>query len=183
MNRRLQQFLSAENLTQAQFADAIGVARASISHILAGRNKPGFDFIERMALTYPDLNLDWLICGKGKMYKRGGNDIFGQLSPAAPADENAHAGAPEAVFDIPDAIPAADKEVSDDLPEFEEDYYEERQLEGDSSVIEPHLEASAEDAPESNGQLHIIADNHTGKERVIKKIVAFYSDNTFKELY
>ena len=45
MNIRLQQFLSAENLSQAQFADIIGVARASVSHIIAGRNKPGFDFI------------------------------------------------------------------------------------------------------------------------------------------
>lgn len=69
MNTRLQQFLNAENISQAQFADTIGVARASISHILAGRNKPGFDFIERMAGRYPSLNLEWLITGKGKMYK------------------------------------------------------------------------------------------------------------------
>ena len=69
MNTRLQQFLNAENISQAQFADSIGVARASISHILAGRNKPGFDFIERMASRYPSLNLEWLITGKGKMYK------------------------------------------------------------------------------------------------------------------
>lgn len=68
MNRRLQQFLAAENISQSQFADTIGVARASISHILAGRNKPGFDFIERTAKHFPELNLDWLITGRGKMY-------------------------------------------------------------------------------------------------------------------
>lgn len=69
MNKRLQQFLSAENISQAQFADTIGVARASVSHILAGRNKPGFDFMERMSRRYPALSLEWLITGKGKMYK------------------------------------------------------------------------------------------------------------------
>ena len=68
MNKRLLQFLSAENISQAQFADTIDVARASVSHIIAGRNKPGFDFIESMALHYPSLNLEWLITGKGKMY-------------------------------------------------------------------------------------------------------------------
>ena len=68
MNRRLQQFLAAENISQSQFADTIGVARASISHILAGRNKPCFDFIERTAKHFPELNLDWLITGRGKMY-------------------------------------------------------------------------------------------------------------------
>lgn len=69
MNTRLQQFLSAENLTQSQFADSIGVARASISHILAGRNKPGFEFVENLAKRYPALNIEWFITGKGRMYK------------------------------------------------------------------------------------------------------------------
>lgn len=73
MNHRLEQFLSAENVSQAQFADKIGVARASVSHILAGRNRPGFDFIENMARFYPSLNLEWLITGKGKMYKEASN--------------------------------------------------------------------------------------------------------------
>ena len=71
MNFRLQQFLAAENISQAQFADQIGVARASVSHIIAGRNKPGFDFIQNMSRAYPDLNLEWLINGKGRMYKDG----------------------------------------------------------------------------------------------------------------
>lgn len=69
MNKRLQQFLSAENISQSQFAEKIGVAKASVSHILSGRNKPGFEFIESMANCYPNLNLDWLIGGKGRMYK------------------------------------------------------------------------------------------------------------------
>ena len=69
MNKRLLQFLNAENISQSVFADTIGVARASVSHILAGRNKPGFDFIESMARHYPTLSLEWLIVGKGRMYK------------------------------------------------------------------------------------------------------------------
>ncbi len=69
MDKRFQQFLTAENITQSQLAERIGVAKASVSHILAGRNKPGFEFIESMAKCYPNLNLDWLIVGKGKMYK------------------------------------------------------------------------------------------------------------------
>lgn len=96
MNTRLQQFLTAENISQSQFADTIGVARASVSHILAGRNKPGFDFIENMSRRFPTLNLEWLITGKGKMYKQAPenkevslfetNDLFNQPdSTPAPA--------------------------------------------------------------------------------------------------
>ena len=57
MNKRLQQFLNAENISQSQFADTLNVARAGVSHILAGRNKPGFDFIESLILHFPDLNI------------------------------------------------------------------------------------------------------------------------------
>ena len=69
MNRRLLQFLQAENLTQTQIADTLSVARGSVSHILAGRNKPGYDFLESLLLHFPRLNLEWLLTGKGRMYR------------------------------------------------------------------------------------------------------------------
>ena len=69
MNTRLKQFLAAENISQAQFADTINVVRASVSHVLAGRNNPSYDFIRAIMDKYPALNIEWLILGKGKMYK------------------------------------------------------------------------------------------------------------------
>lgn len=69
MKQRLEQFLSAENLTRAQFADSINVARAAISHIMAGRNNPSYEFIVNTMTAYPTLNIEWLLKGKGKMYK------------------------------------------------------------------------------------------------------------------
>ena len=90
MNRRLLQFLQAENLTQTQFADTLSVARGSVSHILSGRNKPGYDFLESLLLHYPQLNLDWLLTGKGRMYNALESasdpsqlDLFPVSSPAA----------------------------------------------------------------------------------------------------
>lgn len=75
MNTRLKQFLAAENITQAQLADNLNVVRASISHILSGRNNPGYDFIRVMMQKYPKLNMEWLILGKGKMYKESPADV------------------------------------------------------------------------------------------------------------
>ena len=69
MNTRLKQFLAAENISQSQFADTIKVVRASVSHILAGRNKPGYEFLSGLMSHYPNLNIEWLMFGKGKMYK------------------------------------------------------------------------------------------------------------------
>lgn len=69
MKDRLQQFLEVEQLSPARLADIMGIQRSGLSHILSGRNKPGFDFIQKMLLRFPTLNSEWLITGKGKMYK------------------------------------------------------------------------------------------------------------------
>ena len=50
-----------------EFADKIGVNRATISHILSGRNKPSIDFLEKLLHVYPELNANWLITGIGYM--------------------------------------------------------------------------------------------------------------------
>ncbi|MDO4827348.1 MAG: helix-turn-helix transcriptional regulator [Bacteroidia bacterium] len=90
---RLQQFLSAENITQAQFADSLGITRASISHILAGRNKPSFDFLSGVLRRYPNLSIDWLIAGKGRMYRTPAAELFaaeqsGSLTSDSPLEDD-----------------------------------------------------------------------------------------------
>ena len=57
MNTRLKQFIAAENITQAQLADNLNVVRASVSHILAGSNKPGYEFLSGLMTHYPNLNI------------------------------------------------------------------------------------------------------------------------------
>ena len=69
MQDRLKQFLSMENISPARFAEVMGIQRSGISHLLAGRNKPSFEFIQRMMTAYPDINYEWLILGKGRPYK------------------------------------------------------------------------------------------------------------------
>ena len=64
MNRRLQQFLELENLSPARLADMLGVQRSGVSHILSGRNKPGFDFIQKLLTKFPSLSADWFLTGK-----------------------------------------------------------------------------------------------------------------------
>lgn len=69
MQDRLKQFLTMENLSPARFAEVMGIQRSGISHLLAGRNNPNFEFIQKMLTAYPDLNPEWLILGKGRPYK------------------------------------------------------------------------------------------------------------------
>ncbi|MCQ2183992.1 MAG: helix-turn-helix transcriptional regulator [Bacteroidales bacterium] len=82
MKDRLAAFLNAENISQAQFAAVLGVGTPNISHLLAGRNKPSYDFIVSLMQNYPSLNIDWLLTGTGTMYRKGGN-----VPKKAPEDE------------------------------------------------------------------------------------------------
>lgn len=69
MEERLKLFLAMEGLSPSQFADKLGIQRSGVSHLLSGRNKPSFEFINKMLLTFPKINPDWLITGTGKAYR------------------------------------------------------------------------------------------------------------------
>ncbi|WP_366663744.1 helix-turn-helix transcriptional regulator [Winogradskyella sp.] len=55
--------------TSSSFAEKIGVQRSSISHLLSGRNKPSLDFIMKVLHAYPEVDLYWLMNGKGEFPK------------------------------------------------------------------------------------------------------------------
>ncbi|MGB5275166.1 MAG: transcriptional regulator, partial [Flavobacteriaceae bacterium] len=38
---------------------------SGISHLLSGRNKPSLDFVMKVVQTFPEVNLYWLLNGKG----------------------------------------------------------------------------------------------------------------------
>ena len=67
MHTRLKNWMESEGLKPSQLADNIGVNRATISHILSGRNKPSIDFLQKLLSAYPNLNANWLITGIGYM--------------------------------------------------------------------------------------------------------------------
>jgi transcriptional regulator with XRE-family HTH domain len=67
MINRIQLILKAKNLSPSQFADQISVQRSGVSHILSGRNNPSLDFILKVLKTYPEIDADWLLFGKGQM--------------------------------------------------------------------------------------------------------------------
>jgi len=69
MKDRILKFLQNENKSYAQFAEEIGVQPSGISHILSGRNNPSLDFILKMLSKYQGLSSEWLLFGRGSMYK------------------------------------------------------------------------------------------------------------------
>lgn len=63
VKERLTKWMKDKGVSAKNLATEIGVQPSAISHILSGRNKPGFDFIEKLIRSFPDLDLNWLISG------------------------------------------------------------------------------------------------------------------------
>ena len=80
---RLEQILSHYELNASAFADTIGVQRSSISHLLSGRNKPSLDFVLKVVREFPEVNLYWLLNGKGNFPE---SETPTPLAPDTPLD-------------------------------------------------------------------------------------------------
>ncbi|MDC7998255.1 helix-turn-helix transcriptional regulator [Gilvibacter sediminis] len=70
-SKRLKQIMDYYSLSSAGFAEAIGVNRSSISHLLSGRNKPSLDFVIKVVESFEEVELYWLLNGKGDFPNSG----------------------------------------------------------------------------------------------------------------
>ncbi len=170
MNNRFSQFLAAENISQSQFAERLGVTRASVSHIVSGRNKPGNDFILSLMNAYPDLNIEWILAGKGKMYKT--KSIEGEPQQHITTAESGNEA-------------SADSNQTEIRSDEAEHLFSNLSLLSDQekdTVEEPPVSGKHDGQDDSPSTDDSPAMQSIEKKRVIEKIIVFYSDGTFLEI-
>lgn len=63
---RIELLMKCYNLSSSQFADRTGIQRASVSHILSGRNKPSLEVLLKIYEAFPGLSMEWLMAGIGE---------------------------------------------------------------------------------------------------------------------
>ena len=68
MKERLIELMQMLNCSPTQFANAIGVQRATLQHILNGRNEPSLKIIMAIHEGFPQVDLEWLLYGKGNAF-------------------------------------------------------------------------------------------------------------------
>ena len=95
--KRLETLLDYYSLNASSFADKIGVQRSSLSHLLSGRNKPSLDFILKIVEVFPDVDLYWILNGKGTFPKNNNStpeietfseNVKKQNTPTPPFDHS-----------------------------------------------------------------------------------------------
>lgn len=70
---RLKIILEHYAISASNFAEKLQIQRSSISHIISGRNKPSLDFVLKVVKAFPEVDLYWLLNGKGTFPK--GNEV------------------------------------------------------------------------------------------------------------
>ena len=154
MNLRLQRFLELEQLSPARLADILGIQRSGISHILSGRNKPGYDFLYKMTQKFPTLNIEWLISGKGKVYKD---------QPQQPYQEQSGDKIKERDLFSENDNNSAEEEKTSYITKNESDINENASSEPNENRL---------NKPEQKGIL---------EKKSLMKMILIYSDGTFEE--
>jgi transcriptional regulator with XRE-family HTH domain len=91
MKERIIKIMENENLSPARFAEAIGAQRATLSHILSGRNNVSLEITMKILQCFPKISSDWLLRGVGNMCTNTKGqlpepDLFG--SPASVREDN-----------------------------------------------------------------------------------------------
>ncbi len=81
-----------QRMTQQDFAGFIGISPGALSSIFSGRTKATLNTVEAICGKYPEINLDWLMFGKGKMFLDTTNAVEEEKkkyndSPVLPFDE------------------------------------------------------------------------------------------------
>tara|TARA_Y100001934_G_scaffold279319_1_gene382747 strand:- start:452 stop:1033 length:582 start_codon:yes stop_codon:yes gene_type:complete len=66
---RIKELIADQGLSNKDFAQSIDVAPAIISHVLSGRNNPSLHLIQQITNVYTNVNIDYLLNGKGSMYE------------------------------------------------------------------------------------------------------------------
>ena len=63
---RIELLMKSYGLSPSQFAERTGIQRASVSHILSGRNKPSLEVMLKVYDAFPGVDMKWLMTGVGE---------------------------------------------------------------------------------------------------------------------
>ncbi len=175
MNERIKLIIDKEQITSSKFADLIGVQRSNISHILSGRNNPSLDFIQRVLTVFDKINSDWLIFGRGEMYKSEKPSLFTNLNKSENIENNNI---------IKDKILDSEQDIKPDKKSKQEKENKQEKESKQEKIIkqEAYQEKEIEREIETKQRQHVapVFENYEpNNSKKIEQIVIFYTDKTF----
>ena len=89
---RLQKIIDFYNISATELSNQISFNRSTIYHLLSGRNKPSLDFVMKVLQKFPEVELYWLLNGKGSFpaVKSTPNSILTLSKNKLPTEKEDH---------------------------------------------------------------------------------------------
>lgn len=168
MEDRLKKFMEYMGISPSELADSIGVQRSNVTHVLKGRNRPSFQFMEKFFQVYPQVDAKWFLNGEGNMLEgtskmkeesSKSRSLFDSLTEPA-----VNLGEP--------VIPVVNKVIIE--KKFEAESAKDATVTAQKETIStpPII-----DKKESENELY---DSYFGSEKPIERLIVFFKDQTFK---
>jgi plasmid maintenance system antidote protein VapI len=67
INKRIELVIDTFRMNVNSFSKHVGVNATVIHNIVKGRNAPGYDLINKISLSFDNIDMNWLINGTGNM--------------------------------------------------------------------------------------------------------------------
>ena len=165
MEDRLKKFMEYKGISPSELADSIGVQRSNVTHVIKGRNKPSYQFMEKFFQVYPEINAKWFISGEGNM-------IEGTSKSMEEASKS------RSLFDslTEPAVNINDPVINKVNTEKKS---EPQSMKDSSSSAQKDIFSAPPltDKKESENELY---DPFFGSEKPIERLIVFFKDQTFK---
>jgi len=166
---RIQLLISTKGMTNATFAEKIGVQPSNISHVLSGRNKPSLDLVHKILSSFKEVRTEWLVHGTGSMTRA--YNLFDIEEEELPTEKTAEVKNSQLKIEEADE----DSKIS---PPFELKDVKNDSKEPEIKLVEEEKEVMMDKSRKVEKE-----NPHKKPTKSIERIVVFYEDKTFKEYY
>ena len=165
---RIELLMKCYDLSPSQFADRTGIQRASVSHIISGRNKPSLEVMLKIYEAFPGIDMKWLMTGIGD-------------APTRQADEPAASTPRESLFAEQTVVPHVESSLfaAPVEPAIMPDEYKSRRAAVQQPVRERNV-SEVRPKRQQSARLAQMAAMQPGKK--IKEVRIYYSDGTYETL-
>ena len=167
---RIELLMKSYDLSPSQFAERTGIQRASVSHILSGRNKPSLEVMLKVYDAFPGVDMKWLMTGVGE-------------EPVRHVAANQAPVADDTLFASIDTASQRPQQVENSLftPVVETAHEEAKPRR--TPVQQPVREKAVPDARPRRTPANRLAQMAAMQpEKKIKEIRIYYSDGTYETL-
>ena len=154
---RIDKVMQIEGMNSAVFASAIGIQGSTLSHILNGRNNPSLSVLQSILNRFPHISPEWLIMGQGTMER-----IVKQSQ-------------------TPTLFDSLDENTSKSV--ISEPIQVEKNVSANSGIQQktPIITETPVQTQQSQAERPIQVQQIEVPGKTVRKIIVYYSDNTFLE--